>query len=85
MLTFEGFTGINNVIPAHRLGKTDMLVASNVNIGLTGEITRRGGYAEPSLGQRDQGQHNPGQGGRGAQCEQSDPDHRCQLLHQFRV
>lgn len=48
MLTFEGFTGINNVIPAHRLGKTDLLVASNVNIGLTGEITRRGGYAEVS-------------------------------------
>ena len=48
MLTFEGFTGINNVIPAHRLGKTDLLVASNVDIGRTGEITRRGGYAEVS-------------------------------------
>lgn len=48
MLTFEGFTGINNVIPAHRLGKTDLLVASDVDIGRTGEITRRGGYAEVS-------------------------------------
>lgn len=48
MLTFEGFTGINNVIPAHRLGKTDLLVASNVNIGRTGEITRRGGFTELS-------------------------------------
>ena len=48
MLTFESFTGINNIIPAHRLGKTDLLVASDVDIGRTGEITRRGGYAEVS-------------------------------------
>ncbi len=48
MLTFESFNGINNVVPAHRLGKSDLLVASNVNIGRTGEITRRGGYAEVS-------------------------------------
>lgn len=48
MLTFEAFTGINNVIPAHRLGKTDLLVASDVNIGRTGEITRRGGFTELS-------------------------------------
>lgn len=48
MLTFEGFTGINNVIPAHRLGKTDLIVASDVNIGRTGEIQRRGGFTEVS-------------------------------------
>ena len=48
MLTFESFTGINNVIPAHRLGKTDLLVASNVDIGRTGEIQRRGGFTEVS-------------------------------------
>lgn len=48
MLTFEGFTGINNVLPPHRLGKADLTVARDVDIGLTGEITRRGGYAEVS-------------------------------------
>lgn len=48
MLTFEGFTGINNVLPAHRLGKTDLTVARDVDIGLTGEIARRGGYVEVS-------------------------------------
>ena len=48
MLTFEGFTGINNVIPAHRLGKTDLIVASDVNIGRTGEIQRRDGFTELS-------------------------------------
>ena len=48
MLTFEGFTGINNVIPAHRLGKTDLIVASDVNIGRTGEVSRRGGFTEVS-------------------------------------
>ena len=48
MLTFESFTGINNVIPAHRLGKTDLLVASDVNIGRTGEVSRRGGFTEVS-------------------------------------
>lgn len=48
MLTFESFTGVNNVIPAHRLGKSDLVLANDVNIGLTGEITRRGGYTEVS-------------------------------------
>lgn len=45
MLTFESFTGINNVQPAHRLSGKDLLAAENVDIGLTGEITRRGGLA----------------------------------------
>lgn len=48
MLTFEGFTGINNVLPAHRLGKADLTSALDVDMGLTGDITRRGGYAQVS-------------------------------------
>lgn len=48
MLTFEAFTGINNVVPAHRLKGNDLLAAENVNIGLTGEITRRHGVTEQS-------------------------------------
>lgn len=48
MLTFGGFTGINNVLPEHRQGASDLRRAENVNIGLTGEITRRGGFTEVS-------------------------------------
>lgn len=48
MLTFKAFSGINNVIPAHRLQDADLIAASNVDIGLTGEITRRGGITEIS-------------------------------------
>lgn len=48
MLTFEKFTGINNLIPKHRLSGADLLQASNVDIGLTGEITRRSGFTEVS-------------------------------------
>jgi hypothetical protein len=48
MLTFQGFTGINNVVPSHRLEGSDLLAATNVNIGLTGEITRRGGLLQES-------------------------------------
>lgn len=43
MLTFKSFTGINNVLPEHRMGSGDMLQASNVDIGSTGEIARRAG------------------------------------------
>lgn len=46
MLTFEGFTGINNQVPAHRLKGSDLVSANDVDIGLTGEILRRGGYAK---------------------------------------
>ncbi len=52
MLTFEKFTGINNVLPSERLvpdgntGATPMVSATNVDIGLDGEISRRAGYAE---------------------------------------
>ena len=45
MLTFEKFSGINNVQPEHRLGGPDLTVALDVDIGLTGEITRRSGFA----------------------------------------
>lgn len=48
MLTFDAFTGINNVLPAHRLQGSDLLEATDVDIGLTGEITRRGGFSEVS-------------------------------------
>lgn len=46
MLTFEKFSGINNVLLSHRLGEDALTVATNVDIGLTGEINRRAGYAE---------------------------------------
>ena len=48
MLTFESFTGINNVLPEHRMSSKDLVQALNVDIGLTGEIVRRGGYSEVS-------------------------------------
>lgn len=43
MLTFSSFMGINNVTPEHRLGKQDLVDATDVDIGGTGEITRRAG------------------------------------------
>lgn len=46
MLTFSSFTGINNVIPSKRLGPKDLTEAMNVNIGLSGEVSRRRGYAK---------------------------------------
>ncbi len=48
MLTFSAFTGINNLLPSHRLSGSDLLQASDVDIGLTGEITRRAGFSEVS-------------------------------------
>lgn len=48
MLTFKAFSGINNVVPAHRLSGSDLTAAVNVDIGLTGDITRRGGYTQVS-------------------------------------
>lgn len=48
MLKFEKFTGVNNVLPAHRLGKADLAQATNVDIGLSGELSRRAGYTERS-------------------------------------
>lgn len=46
MLTFEQFTGIDNVQPQHRLSRSALVTAVNVDIGLSGELKRRGGYAE---------------------------------------
>ena len=46
MLTFTKFSGINNVLPSHRLGDDALTAALNVNIGLTGDLTRRAGYTE---------------------------------------
>jgi hypothetical protein len=48
MLTFDAFAGINNVLPEHRLTGKDLLVARDVDIGLTGEISRRAGFMEVS-------------------------------------
>lgn len=45
MLTFEKFTGINNVLPSERMGESELMQATNVDIGLTGEIRRRSGYS----------------------------------------
>lgn len=43
-MKFTNFTGINNVQPSERLGDGDLAQAVNVNIGLSGEISRRQGY-----------------------------------------
>lgn len=48
MLTFEKFTGINNVQPGARLKPTELATAVNVDIGLDGEIRRRAGYSQVS-------------------------------------
>lgn len=45
MLTFKNFKGINNVVPSHRLKPSDLVTATNVDIGLTGEVKRRAGYS----------------------------------------
>lgn len=44
MLTFEKFTGINNVVPGHRHKQSDLAQAVNVDIGLDNEIRRRAGF-----------------------------------------
>lgn len=44
MLTFEKFAGINNVLPQERMGESDLVKATNVDIGLTGDLRRRGGF-----------------------------------------
>lgn len=48
MLTFDSFTGINNILPQHRMRGSDLIEATDVDIGLTGEITRRAGFSEVS-------------------------------------
>lgn len=44
MLTFEKFSGINNVAPPERVGASELTTAVNVDIGVTGELRRRAGY-----------------------------------------
>lgn len=44
MLTFEKFTGINNVQPQERMKESDLVTATNVDIGLSGELRRRSGF-----------------------------------------
>ena len=44
MLTFNEFSGINNVQMQERLGEAALVRAENVDIGLSGEIARRGGF-----------------------------------------
>lgn len=46
MLKFQEFDGINNVVPAERLSSTELVAATNVDIGRTGELMRRAGYTE---------------------------------------
>ena len=46
MLTFEKFSGINNVLPAHRLSADALTSALNVDIGMTGDLKRRSGFTE---------------------------------------
>ena len=48
MLKFEAFSGVNNVLPELRMGQGDLVQALDVDIGLTGEISRRGGFVEVS-------------------------------------
>lgn len=48
MLTFSKFAGINNVQPGHRLTESDLVVATDVDIGLSGELARRVGFTEVS-------------------------------------
>lgn len=49
MLSFEKFSGINNVLPQSRMDDSALVSALDVDIGLTGEISRRGGYSQTSL------------------------------------
>ncbi|AFU45468.1 hypothetical protein C380_08830 [Acidovorax sp. KKS102] len=46
MLTFEKFSGINNVLASHRLGGSELAAATNVDAGLSGDLIRRVGYDE---------------------------------------
>ncbi|MBO1034253.1 hypothetical protein INR38_09155 [Delftia sp. SD018] len=46
MLTFQKFSGINNVLPPHRLGESELARAVNCDIGLSGELRRRAGFTQ---------------------------------------
>lgn len=45
MPEFKSFAGINNVQPQHRMNDDELVTASNVDIGLSGEIRRRSGFS----------------------------------------
>lgn len=45
MLTFENFTGINNVLRPDRIGDGALVEAVNVDIDSTGAVSRRQGYS----------------------------------------
>ena len=48
MLTFEGFAGINNVLPEQRMKASDLVLATDVDIGLSREVVRRTGTTQLS-------------------------------------
>ncbi len=50
MLKFDAFTGINNVLPPERMGKAELSAATNVDIGLAGEVRRRAGLTLVAAG-----------------------------------
>lgn len=44
MLTFDKFSGINNVLPSERLKPRELSEAVNVDVGLDNELSRRSGF-----------------------------------------
>ena len=50
MLTFDHFSGISNLLPAERIPDNALVEATNVDIGNSGEITRREGFSSISIG-----------------------------------
>ena len=50
MLTFENFSGLNNVLPPQRIADGELVAAVNADIGLSGELRRRAGYTEQVAG-----------------------------------
>lgn len=50
MLTFKKFKGINNEEPTERLGTDELSQATNVDVGIDGEVRRRLGYTLATAG-----------------------------------
>jgi hypothetical protein len=48
MIKLSKFTGINNVLPGHRLGNSELATATDVDIGMSGEVYRRKGFTRVS-------------------------------------
>lgn len=55
MTTFSAFKGINNVLPEAKMADADLAAATNVNIGMAGELSRRDGF---TLGTQAGAHHN---------------------------